>query len=260
MRPDRRDDYSLRPFRIEPDPLRHPLGSVQVSCGDTRVICTVAIDEKVPPFLKGGGCGWVTAEYGMLPHATGTRNPRERNAVSGRTQEIQRLIGRSLRAVVDTRRLGERTIAVDCDVIQADGGTRTTAINGAFVALCLAVDRLLRERVLAVSPLLDFVAAVSVGIVDGTTLLDLAYLEDSAAEVDMNVVATGGGRFVEIQGTAEKTPFTDNQLFEMLEIARLGIQEVIEHQRQVLAGRVDLAALFPNLAWLRDSHPTWEAD
>jgi ribonuclease PH len=252
-RKDGRDDYSLRPITIQPDFLKYPEGSVYIACGETRVICAATLDEKVPPFLKGSGSGWITAEYAMLPRSTESRNLREsvKGQLSGRTQEIQRLIGRSLRAVVDLDRMGERTLLVDCDVIQADGGTRTTSITGAFLAVVLAMDRLFRRGVLQHSPLRDFVAAVSVGIVGGKTLLDLAYVEDSAAEVDLNVVATGSGRFVEIQGTAEQEPFSDNQLFEMLEIARLGIQDLLEHQRRVLAGRVDLERLFPHAAWLK---------
>jgi ribonuclease PH len=242
-----RDDYALRPIRFEPNFLSHAEGSVYVTCGSTRVVCTASVDEKVPPFLRGGGGGWLTAEYAMLPRATMARTPRERAQLSGRTQEIQRLIGRSLRAVLDLPRLGERTIQVDCDVIQADGGTRTTAINGAFVAVALAVERLLKGKVIAASPLRDFVAATSVGLVNGLILLDLEYVEDSAAEVDLNVVATGDGRLVEIQGTAEKTPFTDEQLYEMLEIAKLGIAEIVELQRRTLeAGKLDLDRLMPH--------------
>jgi ribonuclease PH len=252
-RADGRDDYSLRKLTVQTDYLKYPEGSVYIACGETRVICAATLDSKVPPFLKGSGSGWITAEYAMLPRSTESRNLREsvKGQLTGRTQEIQRLIGRSLRAVVDLDKLGERTLLVDCDVIQADGGTRTTSITGAFLAVALAVDRLFRRDELLDSPLRDFVAAVSVGVVGGRTLLDLAYSEDSAAEVDLNVVATGDGRFVEIQGTAEQEPFSDNQLFEMLEIARLGIQEILELQRRTLAGRVDLDRLFPSLAWLK---------
>lgn len=252
-RADGRDDYSLRKLTVQTDYLKYPEGSVYIACGETRVICAATLDAKVPPFLKGSGSGWITAEYAMLPRSTESRNLREsvKGQLTGRTQEIQRLIGRSLRAVVDLDKLGERTLLVDCDVIQADGGTRTTSITGAFLAVALAVDRLFRRDELLDSPLRDFVAAVSVGVVGGRTLLDLAYSEDSAAEVDLNVVATGDGRFVEIQGTAEQEPFSDNQLFEMLEIARLGIQEILELQRRTLAGRVDLDRLFPSLSWLK---------
>ena len=252
-RADGRDDYSLRRLTVQTDYLKYPEGSVYIACGETRVICAATLDSKVPPFLKGSGSGWITAEYAMLPRSTESRNLREsvKGQLTGRTQEIQRLIGRSLRAVVDLDKLGERTLLVDCDVIQADGGTRTTSITGAFLAVALAVDRLFRRDELLDSPLRDFVAAVSVGVVGGRTLLDLAYSEDSAAEVDLNVVATGDGRFVEIQGTAEQEPFSDNQLFEMLEIARLGIQEILELQRRTLAGRVDLDRLFPSLSWLK---------
>lgn len=247
MRRDGRDEYSLRPVKIDLDALKYPEGAVCIACGDTRVYCAASVDDKVPPFLKGTGTGWVTAEYAMLPRATASRNQREavKGHPSGRTHEIQRLIGRALRSVVSMDKLGERTIYLDCDVIQADGGTRTTSITGSFLAMALAVDRLLQRRVLAASPLLDFLAAVSVGIVGGQTLLDLDYQEDSGAEVDMNVVATGSGNFVEIQGTAEKSPFSDNQLYEMLEIARLGLHEIVELQRQTLAVRVDLARLLP---------------
>ncbi len=252
-RADGRDDYSLRKLTVQADYLKYPEGSVYIACGETRVICAATLDAKVPPFLKGSGSGWITAEYAMLPRSTESRNLREsvKGQLTGRTQEIQRLIGRSLRAVVDLDKLGERTLLVDCDVIQADGGTRTTSITGAFLAVALAVDRLFRRDELLDSPLRDFVAAVSVGVVGGRTLLDLAYSEDSAAEVDLNVVATGDGRFVEIQGTAEQEPFSDSQLFEMLEIARLGLQEILELQRRTLAGRVDLDRLFPSLSWLK---------
>lgn len=252
-RADGRDDYSLRKLTVQTDYLKYPEGSVYIACGETRVICAATLDAKVPPFLKGSGSGWITAEYAMLPRSTESRNLREsvKGQLTGRTQEIQRLIGRSLRAVVDLDKLGERTLLVDCDVIQADGGTRTTSITGAFLAVALAVDRLFRRDELLDSPLRDFVAAVSVGVVGGRTLLDLAYSEDSDAEVDLNVVATGDGRFVEIQGTAEQEPFSDSQLFEMLEIARLGIQEILELQRRTLAGRVDLDRLFPSLSWLK---------
>ena len=242
-----RGDYALRPIQFESNFLNHAEGSVYVTCGATRVICTASVEEKVPPFLRGGGSGWLTAEYAMLPRATQSRTPRERAQLSGRTQEIQRLIGRSLRAVLDLPRLGERTIQVDCDVIQADGGTRTTAINGGFVAVALAVDRLMKGKAVAGSPLKDFVAATSVGLVNGATLLDLEYVEDAAAAVDLNVVATGDGRLVEIQGTAEKTPFTHEQLYEMLEIARMGIEEIIELQRRALeTGKLDLERLLPH--------------
>jgi ribonuclease PH len=210
---------------------------VLIEFGETRVLCNVSVEEKVPPFLKGKGQGWVTAEYGMLPRATTTRTPREAGRTGGRTHEIQRLVGRSLRSVVELAKLGERTITVDCDVIQADGGTRTAAITGGFLALadCLhglqAGGRLLQE------PLRDRVAATSVGLVAGTALLDLDYSEDSTAEVDMNVVMTGNGRFVEVQGTAEQTPFDVAQLESLLALARRGIERLVELQRRLLADR-----------------------
>ncbi len=253
MRRDGRDGFSLRPVTIQLDYVKHPEGSVLISFGDTRVLCAATVDERVPHFLKGSGRGWVTAEYAMLPRSTDQRNMREtgRGGLSGRTQEIQRLIGRALRAVVDMTKIGERSIILDCDVIQADGGTRTASVTGAFVALVLAVDRLIKAGKLAESPLTDFLAAISVGVVDGEVLLDLDYSEDSRAEVDMNLVGTGTGKLVEIQGTAEKEPFSDNQFFEMLEIARLGIQELVELQREVVASRVDLPVLFKSLEWIQ---------
>ena len=253
MRRDGRDGFSLRPVTIQMDYVKHPEGSVLISFGDTKVLCAATVDERVPHFLKGSGRGWVTAEYAMLPRSTDQRNMREtgRGGLSGRTQEIQRLIGRALRAVVDMTKIGERSIILDCDVIQADGGTRTASVTGAFVALVLAVDRLIKAGKLAESPLTDFLAAVSVGVVDGEVLLDLDYSEDSRAEVDMNLVGTGTGKLVEVQGTAEKEPFSDNQFFEMLEIARLGIQELVELQREVVASRVDLPVLFKSLEWIQ---------
>ncbi len=253
MRRDGRDGFSLRPVTIQLDYVKHPEGSVLISFGDTRVLCAATVDERVPHFLKGSGRGWVTAEYAMLPRSTDQRNMREtgRGGLSGRTQEIQRLIGRALRAVVDMTKIGERSMILDCDVIQADGGTRTASVTGAFVALVLAVDRLIKAGKLAESPLTDFLAAISVGVVDGEVLLDLDYSEDSRAEVDMNLVGTGTGKLVEIQGTAEKEPFSDNQFFEMLEIARLGIQELVELQREVVASRVDLPVLFKSLEWIQ---------
>jgi ribonuclease PH len=233
----------LRPVQIIPNYLKYPEGSVLISAGDTRVVCTATIEEKVPPFLKGEGKGWVTAEYGMLPRATQTRNVREagRAFLSGRTQEIQRLIGRSLRAVVDLAALGERTVWLDCDVLQADGGTRTAAITGSFVALALALETLVVRGQLERLPLKDFLAAISVGKVDGQILLDLTFEEDSRAEVDFNVVMTGRGLFVEVQGTAEGTPFSQGELSTMLDLTRRGIGELIEVQKRVLgplAGRI----------------------
>ena len=216
--------------------MMHAEGSVLVEAGRTRVICTASLEDRVPPFLRGTGKGWVTAEYGMLPRATTTRSTREASAgkVGGRTQEIQRLIGRSLRSVVDLVNLGERTVWMDCDVIQADGGTRTTSITGAFVALVLALDRLKQNGGLKAIPVSDYVAATSVGIIDGTPMLDLAYDEDSHAEVDMNVVQTGAGKFIEVQGTAETTPFDRAALDALLQLAEKGIKELVAKQRAIV--------------------------
>ena len=208
-----------------------------IEVGETRVICTASIDDRVPLFLRGQGKGWVTAEYSMLPRATETRTQREagRSQLSGRTQEIQRLIGRSLRAVVEPHRLGERTIYLDCDVIQADGGTRTAAITGAFVALVLALRKLYNDGKLAAPlPVTDYLAAVSVGVIGGNALLDLEYAEDSRAEVDMNIVRTGSGRFIEIQGTAESKPFTKEQMEDMVALASRGIEQLVEQQQTLL--------------------------
>lgn len=228
----------LRPVTLERHVIKHAEGSVLVSFGDTKVICTASVEETVPPFLRGKGSGWVTAEYGMLPRSTGTRNPREstRGKVGGRTHEIQRLIGRSLRAVTDLSRLGERTVFLDCDVIQADGGTRTASITGAWVALADAVAKLLRDGTITENPLREGVAAVSVGIIDGVPLLDLCYEEDSRADVDMNVVMTSSLRFVEIQGTAEGEPFTAEDMDRMRSLAVSGIQTLLSLQREVTAG------------------------
>ena len=228
---------ALRPVRLTRHYTRHAEGSVLVEFGDTRVLCTASVEEKVPPHKRGSGQGWVTAEYGMLPRATHTRSDREaaRGKQSGRTQEIQRLIGRSLRCVFDLAALGERTIALDCDVIQADGGTRTAAITGAWVAAHDAVDWLLRQGRVAASPIRDAVAAVSVGIVQGTPLLDLEYVEDSACDTDMNVVMTGSGGFVEVQGTAEGVPFSRAEMELLLALADKGIRELVALQRAALA-------------------------
>ena len=228
---------ALRPIAITRHYTRHAEGSVLVAFGDTQVLCTASVEEKVPPHKRGSGEGWVTAEYGMLPRATHTRSDREaaRGKQSGRTQEIQRLIGRSLRCVFDLSLLGERTIALDCDVIQADGGTRTAAITGAFVAAHDAVSWLLAGGKLGASPIRDFVAAVSVGIVQGTPLLDLEYVEDSACDTDMNVVMTGAGGIVEIQGTAEGAAFTRAQMDVLVQLADDGIRRLIEAQREALA-------------------------
>jgi len=227
---------ALRPVSIERGYTRHAEGSVLISFGATRVLCTASVEEKVPPHRRGSGEGWVTAEYGMLPRATHTRSDREaaKGKQSGRTQEIQRLIGRSLRAVVDLKALGERTIALDCDVLQADGGTRTAAITGAWVAAHDAVSWLLAQGRIAASPLRDAVAAVSVGVVKGTPLLDLEYVEDSACDTDMNVVMTGAGGFVEVQGTAEGVPFSRVDLDALLALADRGIRELVSLQRRAL--------------------------
>ena len=228
---------ALRPVRITRHYTRHAEGSVLVEFGDTRVLCTASVEEKVPPHKRGSGEGWVTAEYGMLPRATNTRSDREaaRGKQSGRTQEIQRLIGRSLRCVFDLKKLGERTIALDCDVIQADGGTRTAAITGAFVAAHDAVRWLRERKLIEESPITDFVAAVSVGIVEGTALLDLEYTEDSACDTDMNVVMTGTGGFVELQGTAEGAAFSRAEMDALLALADKGIRELVQLQRSALA-------------------------
>jgi ribonuclease PH len=230
---------AVRPTRITPGATMHAEGSVLIEVGRTKVICTASVEERVPPFLRGGGKGWVTAEYGMLPRATSTRMTREATAgkVGGRTQEIQRLIGRSLRSVLSMRDLGERTIWIDCDVIQADGGTRTASITGGFVALVLALERLREQAVLPRVPVTNYVAATSVGIVGGTPLLDLAYDEDSRADVDMNVVKTSDGRFIEVQGTAEAQPFDRAELDALLALADSGIRALIEQQREVV-GRI----------------------
>src|SRR5690349_4477246 len=227
---------ALRPVRLTRGYTRYAEGSVLVEFGHTRVLCTASVEEKVPPHKKGSGEGWLTAEYGMLPRATHTRGDREaaRGKQSGRTQEIQRLIGRSLRAVFDLRKLGERTIHLDCDVLQADGGTRTAAITGAFVAAQDAVSKLMAQGKLAASPITGPIAAVSVGIVDGTPLLDLEYVEDVACDTDMNVVMTGAGHFVEVQGTAEGAAFTRAEMDELLGLADKGIQELVVLQQQAL--------------------------
>ena len=228
---------ALRPIKLTPHFLPHTDGSVLIECGHTKVICTATIDENVPPFLRGKGQGWVTAEYGMLPASTASRMRREATAgkQSGRTQEIQRLIGRSLRAVVDMEKLGERQILIDCDVIQADGGTRTASITGAFVALSLAIQKLLQQGILSDNPLMDSVAAVSVGVVGGVPLLDLDYPEDSGCDSDVNMVMTGSGKIIEIQGTAEGAPFSFDELNTLMQLAAKGIAELSVLQRQALA-------------------------
>jgi ribonuclease PH len=241
MRSDGRAPDQLRPVVITPRFTKHAEGSALIEVGDTKVICTVSIEERVPQFLKGKGEGWITSEYGMIPRSTTTRVQREatKGKPSGRTHEIQRLIGRSLRAVVDMKALGERTLWVDCDVIQADGGTRTASITGAFVALVDALRHLKKNGAFVELPLLDFVAATSVGKVAGAVLLDLNYEEDSKAEVDMNIVKTGRGRFVEIQGTAEDTPFSGEELANLMAVADKGVQELIVAQRKV-TGDIEL--------------------
>ncbi len=236
MRNDGRNADQLRTLKITPDFVSAAEGSVLIELGNTRVICTATVDDGVPSFLKGAGKGWVTAEYGMLPRATEQRTPREaaRGKQSGRTLEIQRLIGRSLRAVTNQQALGERTVWLDCDVIQADGGTRTAAITGAFVALAFAMNRLVAAGILKTLPLIDTVAATSAGIVEGRALLDLAYEEDSRAEVDMNLVMTGSGKYVEIQATAEGQPFSGGEMQDLLALAATGIRRLTEQQRAVL--------------------------
>jgi ribonuclease PH len=235
-RRDGRGPADLRPVRFTTGYLKHADGSCLVEVGDTRVVCSVSVEDKVPPFLKGKGEGWVTAEYGMLPRATTTRMQREasKGAPSGRTHEIQRLIGRSLRAVVDTKALGERTLWADCDVIQADGGTRCASITGAFVALVEALRKLRRPGALTEVPVTDYVAAVSVGKVGEAILLDLNYEEDSTAQVDMNIVKTGRGRFVEVQGTAEGQPFSEDEMRALMDTADKGIKELIQLQKKAL--------------------------
>ncbi|MCT9125664.1 ribonuclease PH [Cupriavidus gilardii] len=236
MRPSGRAADALRPITLTRHYTRHAEGAVLTAFGDTKVLCTASVLTKVPPHKKGSGEGWVTAEYGMLPRATHTRSDREaaRGKQSGRTQEIQRLIGRALRAVFDLSRLGEYTLQLDCDVLQADGGTRTAAITGAFVAAHDAVSVMLRDGLIAESPIRDFVAAVSVGMVDGVPVLDLDYAEDSACDTDMNVVMTGSGGFVEVQGTAEGVPFSRAQLDAMTQLAERGIAQLVTMQRQAL--------------------------
>jgi ribonuclease PH len=236
MRSDQRAPNELRATTLTPNYLPHAEGSVFIEAGRTKVICTASLEDRVPGFLRNTGKGWVTAEYGMLPRATNTRMTREASAgkVGGRTQEIQRLIGRSLRSVINLQALGERTIWIDCDVISADGGTRTASITGAFVALALALEKIRERGVIQTIPLLDYVAATSVGIVDGEPLLDLAYDDDSRADVDMNIVKTGDGRFIEVQGTAEAIPFGRGALNTLLDLADVGIAELIDKQRALV--------------------------
>src|SRR5215510_9357475 len=237
IRTDNRAPDQLRPVKITPGFLAHAEGSALIEMGNTRVICAASVEDKLPPHLRNQRIeGWVTAEYGMLPRSTHTRTAREigRGGPSGRTHEIQRLIGRSLRAISNRKVLGERTITLDCDVLQADGGTRTAAITGAYVAFAIACKRLMREKKISKSPIISEVAAISVGIVDGTPLLDLKYDEDSRAEVDMNIVCAGDGRFIEVQGTAEGLPFTREQMDNLLELGRKGIEQLVAVQREAI--------------------------
>ncbi len=236
MRNDGRQPNQLRPVSITTGVNKYAEGSVLIEVGETKVICTASVEERVPPFMKGQGKGWITAEYAMLPRATHSRNIREaaKGKLTGRTMEIQRLIGRALRSVVDLQALGERTITLDCDVIQADGGTRTTSITGAFVALTLAVQKLSAKTTFAKYPITDFLASVSVGVIGERALLDLNYDEDSKAKVDMNVVMTGSGKFVEVQGTGEDAPFSRDELNQLLALGEEGIAQLIEKQREAL--------------------------
>ena len=242
MRHDGRNIKELRPVTIETNYLVHPEGSVLITVGQTKVICTATIEDRVPHFLRGQGKGWITAEYSMLPRATGSRTQREasKGKIGGRTMEIQRLIGRALRAVVDLEALGERTLWIDCDVIQADGGTRTASITGAFVAMTMAIAKLQDEKQLPIFPVTDFLAATSVGIDDTLgAILDLNYVEDSSANVDMNIVQTGSGQFVELQGTGEEATFTRQQLNELLDLGDVGIQQLVSIQKEVLGEIAD---------------------
>jgi len=236
VRPDQRKPDELRAVKIVPDYLPTAEGSALIEAGNTRIICTASLEDTVPSFLRGGGSGWITAEYAMLPRATSTRTAREvsRGRVSGRTSEIQRLIGRSLRAVTQLDKLGERTLTIDCDVVLADGGTRTAAITGGWVALALALRRMAEYKMIPAIPLTGYLAAVSVGVVDGVPLLDLCYEEDSRAEVDMNVVMTSAGEYVEVQATAERRPFSGQQLQQLLDLASRGVNRLIEAQREIV--------------------------
>ncbi|MFC4022617.1 ribonuclease PH [Oceanobacillus longus] len=237
MRNDQREVNNLRPIKMTTNYISHPEGSVLIEMGNTKVICNASIEDRVPPFMRGQGKGWITAEYSMLPRATAQRNIREssKGKVSGRTMEIQRLIGRALRSVVNLNKIGERTIWVDCDVIQADGGTRTASITGAYVAVVLALGKLLEKKSISKMPVTDYLAAISVGVLPGgTEILDLNYEEDFKALVDMNIVMTGAGEFVEIQGTGEEATFSHNQLQNMLKLANEGIQQIIETQKEMI--------------------------
>ncbi|QNM15424.1 MULTISPECIES: ribonuclease PH [Fusobacterium] len=236
LREDARNTNELRQIKVTKDFNIYAEGSVLMEFGNTKVICTASVSEKVPPFLKNQGKGWLTAEYSMLPRATGERNTREaaKGKLSGRTMEIQRLIGRALRAAIDLDKLGERTITIDCDVIQADGGTRTTSISGGFIALALAMKKLLKEGIIKENPIISNVAAISVGIVNNTPMLDLKYSEDSIAEVDMNIIMNGKGEFVEVQGTGEEATYTRAQLNQLIDLAEEGIKDIIEIQNKII--------------------------
>lgn len=237
-RQDGRKDNELRKIKITKDYIKYAEGSCLIELGDTKVITTATVEESVPPFLKGKGTGWITAEYGMIPRSCKTRVQREaaKGKLGGRTHEIQRLIGRSMRAVVDMKVLGERTVWMDCDAIQADGGTRCASITGSFIALALALERMRKNKVLDCVPLSDYVAAVSVGILGGRPILDLDYNEDSSAEVDMNIIMTGKGRFIEVQGTAEREPFTKEDMNSLLALAKKGVDEMVVLEKKVLKG------------------------
>jgi ribonuclease PH len=244
QRIDGRNNEQIRPVKITRNYLKHAEGSVLIEMGDTKVICTASVDDKVPPFIKGTGKGWITSEYGMIPRSTEARKPREstRGKVDGRTMEIQRLIGRALRSIVDLEKLGEMTIYIDCDVIQADGGTRTASITGSYVALVDALYKLVQQEKIEAMPLNGYIAAISVGIKDGEAILDLNYAEDSTCQVDMNIVMTDKREFIEIQGTGEESPFSKAQLQEMMGLAEKGIKELIEIQKQSL-GDIDKAGI-----------------
>jgi ribonuclease PH len=231
---DGRKPDQLRRVTVQKNYLKHAEGSCLISFGDTKVVCSASVEEGVPPFLKGKGQGWVTAEYGMLPRSCTQRINREKGGGSGRTQEIQRLVGRSLRAVVDMKKLGERTIKIDCDVIQGDGGTRTASITGGYIALAMAIKKIIKQKLIKTSPLVEQVAAISVGMKDGRAVLDLNYAEDSTAEVDMNIVMVGAGKFVEVQGTAERKAFTRKDMDAMVKLAEKGIRELFALQKKIL--------------------------
>lgn len=232
----------LRPVKITKDYIKYAEGSCLIEFGDTKVITTATVEDTVPPFLKGRGVGWVTAEYGMIPRSCKTRVQREaaKGKLGGRTHEIQRLIGRSMRSVVDTSKLGERTIWMDCDVMQADGGTRCASITGSFISLVLALNKMKKDKLVKEIPVSDYVAAVSVGMIDGVSVLDLNYDEDSTADVDMNIIMTGSGRFIEIQGTAEREPFSEKDMNELLSLAKKGIKNIIDMEKNALKGLLDI--------------------